>query len=237
MGRALGQKVELWTRRRLLNADSADQALSILSSDERRRANSFRNATARNRFIGRHAHLREVLAVYLDDEPANIPLISRLNEPPRLDVPSALRLSLSSSDDVSVVAIAQGRSVGVDIERLDREVDMSAVAATVFSHRERQAMKSVHSLKRQALFFQIWARKEAFVKALGAGFQRDFKSFDVVSDIATASDETKTVVHDHEANDDRTYWLVQDVAGPSDFALACCAEGSNWSFELKCDQP
>ena len=237
MARALGGKVELWTRRLVLDVDSVDQALSILSSDERRRADSFRIATARNRFIGRHAHLREVLAVYLDDEPGIIPLVSRLNEPPRLDVPSDLRLSLSSSDDVSVVAIAHERAVGVDIERLDREVDMNAVAAAVFSPRECQAIKSVFSLERQALFFRIWTRKEAFVKALGVGFQRDFKSFDVVHDIAAGPDGTKAVVDDHQANDDSTYWLVQDIAGLPDFALACCAEGSDWTFELKRDQP
>ena len=238
MQKALDGNVDIWTRRLVLDVDPVDQDLSILSVDERRRASRFRIATARNRFVGRHIHLREALAEYLDQVPASIPLMSRLNEPPRLDIQSDLRFSLSSSDDISVVAITRERAVGVDVEKLDLEVDINAVASTAFSHRECQAINAVCSLERRALFFRIWTRKEAFVKALGVGFGRDLKSFDVVPGNTAALGANNAIVDDHhETLDNGAHWLVQDITGVAGFALACCSEGSDWTVDLKRDQP
>jgi 4'-phosphopantetheinyl transferase len=236
MGLAAERTVELWTRRLALDVEPAEHDLSVLSTDERRRADGFQIAAARHRFVGRHVHLRQVLARYLDMPPASVPLLARLNEPPQLTVPSALRLSLSSSAGVSVAAIAWNRPVGVDVEHLDRDVDISAVAATVFSKQERQAVNRASASERQALFFRIWTRKEAFVKALGVGFMRDLKSFDVIRPALPERAATKAIINDQEAKDDGGRWLVQDVAGPSDFALACCAEGDDWTIVLKEDQ-
>lgn len=236
MGLAAERTVELWTRRLALDAEPTEHDLSVLNADERRRADGFQVASSRNRFVGRHVHLRQVLARYLDMPSASVPLLARLNEPPQLTVPSALRLSLSSSADVSAAAIAWNRPVGVDVEHLARDVDISAVAATVFAKRECQAINMASAPERQALFFRIWTRKEAFVKALGIGFMRDLRSFDVIRPALPERAETKALINDEEAKDDGVRWLVQDVAGPSDFALACCAEGDDWTIVLKEDQ-
>lgn len=231
-------EVHLWSRRLDLDAGPSERDLARLGPDERARAEGFRRSIDRHRFIGRHLHLRDVLAIYLGVAPDRVPLAAPLHEPPRLtsgEAASDLRFSLSGSADRSAIAIAWHRPVGVDIERIDPSVDTMSVARTLFSRGECAALDAASPDRRRALFFRIWARKEAFVKALGLGFGRDLESFDVLAsdDGAAVSDQALVVDRDADLNDPR--WLVTDVSGPSGFSRACCAEGDDWSIVLKED--
>lgn len=159
--------------------------------------------------------------------PAQVPLDTRVHRPPSLPSMPSLRISLSNSADRAIVAVAWNRPVGIDIERMDPAVEIDAVAETVFSRPERVWLGTVPISERRTAFFRLWARKEAFVKALGTGFGRDLKTFDAMA----------ARIADREADVGAPSWYVRDIAAAADFACACCAVGENWPIVFKPDDP
>lgn len=227
------REVHLWQRGLDLRSEPPDRQTAWLNPDEKQRADNFRREADRRRFILRHGHLREILALYLNTRPDHVNLDARLHQPPGLaagDLAADLRFSLSGSRDQSVVALAWRRRVGVDIEAIDKDIDVDAVANNTFSRQECQALHAAPAIRRRAIFFQIWTRKEAFLKALEIGLMRNLKSFCVLGPDPKTMAESETMVADREAGPDDARWLVRDVHGPSAFALACCAEGNDWSI-------
>jgi len=112
-------------------------------------------------------------AVEIGHEPAGRPLIVR----PR---GSGLHLSLATRSGLVAIALAH-RPVGVDVERvaLASEPPLAALHPG-----ERRWLESLPAAARPLAFAQLWSAKEAYVKALGAGFMRAPESFSVRLDSA-----------------------------------------------------
>ncbi len=209
-----------------------------LSADETRRAHSFRFAKDRRRFIQRHAFLREVVAHYLKLPPAEVPLEIKQNKPPQVTGPASmtgLQLSMSSSDDQAVVSVAWHRRVGIDIERIRPEFEDTGIAKSFFSQAENAHLEALPAARMRLAFFRIWARKEAYVKAIGLGLSRDLASFDVICPDDNLTPKDEALVNDRKVSGGHRPWLVRDVARVSGFALACCAEGNDWSITYRSD--
>ena len=66
------------------------------------------------------------------------------------------------------------RSVGVDIERTDREKEN--IARKHFTENEYEAIYT----RREKTFAEIWTAKEAYVKYLGTGLSKGLNTFDVL---------------------------------------------------------
>ena len=88
-----------------------------------------------------------------------------------------VNFSISHSGTIALCAIADS-PVGVDIEKI-REVDLS-VAKKHFAPDEHDYVLEKLSLSRQR-FFEIWTRKEAYVKMLGKGISY-FPEFSTMGD-------------------------------------------------------
>ena len=80
-----------------------------------------------------------------------------------------MRFNVSHSQGIALIAISFMREVGVDIEFVDRNVDVLSVAQKVFSRLEASRMRSLPSNVRASAFFARWTRQEAFLKATGDG--------------------------------------------------------------------
>jgi 4'-phosphopantetheinyl transferase len=78
-----------------------------------------------------------------------------------------------------VYAFAQGRAVGIDVEAIRTIRDADAIAARFFSRRENETYRALDPEDKPLGFFNCWTRKEAFVKALGAGLSHRLDRFDV----------------------------------------------------------
>jgi 4'-phosphopantetheinyl transferase len=89
---------------------------------------------------------------------------------PRLAGRTDLEFSISHSGELALIAVAHGRRVGADVERVRRRTDVLAIARGSLSARERHAIESLPAGEgRRAEFFRCWTRKEAYLKALGVG--------------------------------------------------------------------
>jgi 4'-phosphopantetheinyl transferase len=77
-----------------------------------------------------------------------------------------------------MLAIAEVE-VGADIERIDPSLAWRPLADGLFAARERAAFAALPEAEARAAFFHCWARKEAFVKALGLGLSYPLDAFAV----------------------------------------------------------
>lgn len=78
-------------------------------------------------------------------------------------------VSASSRGAYAALAVASS-PVGVDIEPFD---DAAPVIDDVLGKQERQALTKLDGDQRTLRFLQMWAAKEAYLKAVGRGFKRD----------------------------------------------------------------
>lgn len=149
----------------------------LLSEPERERAGRFSFPHDRERFVRVRATLRQLLGSLLALPPERVGFSEELYGKPVLDPPQPLRFNLSHSGDHALYAFALEREVGVDVELARDEVDTVGVAGVVFSPEEQQVLTALPAHSRRAAFFQLWARKEALIKAEGTGFTEPSSDF------------------------------------------------------------
>jgi 4'-phosphopantetheinyl transferase len=114
--------------------------------------------------------LRRALSRYLGLPAAEIRLASGEHGKPRLaDPESGLRFNLSHSGSLALVAVAWGREVGVDLERLKPERDLVALADRALEPEEAEAVRAATEDDRTRVFYELWTRHEARLKCLGVG--------------------------------------------------------------------
>jgi phosphopantetheinyl transferase len=154
------------------------EAWAVLDDRQRARALLFRAEVDRHRYIARHAAYRRVLARYLGSEPQDIRIGVTPSGRPHLSGVSGIDFNTSHTGDLAVIAIARGRRVGVDVERIRDIADVADLAAAHFTRRERDLLGSTDARTRSALFLAIWTAKEAAVKATGIGLSLPLLSFD-----------------------------------------------------------
>jgi 4'-phosphopantetheinyl transferase len=155
------------------------QLEGVLSGHERARADRFVFARDRRRYVAAHGQLRHVLAGYLHQRPEAVELTGEAGAKPRVAADPAVRFSLSHSGDLSLVAVASGREVGVDVEELRPVDDPDDLVVKCFSELEREEWATVPEGLRQPVFLETWTRKEALLKALGEGLSRRLSCFAV----------------------------------------------------------
>ncbi len=90
---------------------------------------------------------------------------------------NGIYVNLSHSGDYAVCAVSDV-PVGVDIQHC-RECDMK-MANRFFTAEEAEFIKN--SADRNDVFFEIWTKKESFVKAVGKGLAIPLNSFSVLAD-------------------------------------------------------
>lgn len=169
-----------------LDVDGAELArLSRLIDDEERaQAARFRFERDRRRFIARRAKLRIALGRRTNRAPERLAFTAGPFGKPELagDGP---RFSLSHSAERMMLAFAEVE-VGCDMERIDDEMEWRPIADRLFAPGESAQLAALPESAGRRGFFDCWARKEAFVKALGQGLSYPLDAFEVSVDAAAA---------------------------------------------------
>jgi 4'-phosphopantetheinyl transferase len=153
-----------------------------LSADERARVERQDIALRSGQFVLSRGLLRLCLSRYQNCSPNVFQFETGHGGKPALTasvLASDLTFNVSHSGDWIVIAIARAQSVGVDIEKIRERFDPDALASRYFSAREVADLGSLSQAERGVGFFNAWTRKEAYLKALGAGLQLGLASFSV----------------------------------------------------------
>jgi 4'-phosphopantetheinyl transferase len=114
--------------------------------------------------------LRRVLALYLGEAEGEIALSRDERGKPRLAAdPDRLAFNLSHSDELTLVAVSQGREVGVDVERAKPGRDLVALAERALAPEDAATVGALAGAGRTRVFYELWTRHEARLKCLGIG--------------------------------------------------------------------
>jgi 4'-phosphopantetheinyl transferase len=133
---------------------------TILAPEERDKAHGFRSECDGNAYVVARGALRVILARYLNQMPAELVLRYGKFGKPRL-AESNLRFNVAHANGWALYAISRTVDVGVDLEQVHPEIDMSFAAQTWFP------LGATADSARA--FFQAWTRTEAYGKARGFG--------------------------------------------------------------------
>jgi len=161
--------VDVWC----LSVRSLEQRLEALSSlltrEEIQKAKAFRFERHRRRFCIARGMLRALLGEYLCCTPGSVMLAQGAEGKPALAarLRSPLHFNVSHSADLVVYSFCNDAEVGTDVEYLDRTLDHDLVVNRAFSPAERECYYAANSDDRLRIFYHIWARKEARLKARG----------------------------------------------------------------------
>jgi 4'-phosphopantetheinyl transferase len=204
------QAVHLWHFSTLISDAEEHTLFALLSPDEVLRAERFYFPLHRRRYIATRGFLRRILGFYLEIKPELIHFLYSSHHKPYL-ANIDLEFNVSHSHDMALLAFTKKHSIGVDIEKINNHFN-PAVAKRFFSEPEYTHLMNRESSAQAALFYAIWSRKEAVVKAIGEGLHFPLKSFSVLVDQLELVDKT---------------WHLKSVNIHKDYHAAFCTAESN----------
>ena len=197
---------------------------AILSPSELERADGIRIEMHRRRYIVGHGRLRRILARYLAESSDAIEFGRHPRGKPFINPaqnPFDIQFNFSHTADTGLVAIAIGRTLGVDVEEHRDDVDMELIARRQFAPGEQDRLVSLPREERSAAFYRCWTRKEAYLKALGDGIAGGLQGFEV----SFLANETPALLRAKGGPEECRRWSVVALdAGPG-LSAACVVEG------------
>jgi 4'-phosphopantetheinyl transferase len=173
--------VHLWLIR---EEDIAPERLlewrTLLSSDEVVRLERFRFPKDQNLYLLAHAHLRRVLSKYAPVAPTDWQFRATALGRPEIALEpycADLHFSLSHTPGLVAVAVSRSAEVGVDVEIVNRKMDVRELAEHSFAASENEHLEALAEPERRRRFLEIWTLKEAYAKARGLGMSLSFDQF------------------------------------------------------------
>jgi 4'-phosphopantetheinyl transferase len=121
--------------------------------------------------------LRTLVAAYAGQDEASLSLSIGAHGKPYLDG-HPLRFNLSHSGEWTLIALARGCELGVDLEHARRVRRRTALLERCFTDAERGRLANGGD----AALLRYWAAKEALVKAIGRGIAYGLKSIEIDED-------------------------------------------------------
>jgi phosphopantetheinyl transferase (holo-ACP synthase) len=116
---------------------------------------------------------------------------------------------VSHSHDYAAIAVGNV-PLGIDIERADADYDWQASAGVCFHADEQERLRQMSEAARRAAFFDLWTRKEAYLKGVGTGLSQDPSRFSIgARDGAVVREAAGAPI-----------WYTQSIPAPSGYAAA-----------------
>lgn len=214
----------IWTWECAIAFDDADLArlLRHLSTEERERSDRFVSPAARSAYICARAALRVLLGRVLDRPPVSVDIQKDGHGKPFLAAPQGKDLScnLSHSGELVLLALSDGRPVGIDIEAKRPLHDMAALAEKYFSAEESRLV-AAGGPAGEACFFRNWSRREALAKAMGLGLGLPFARIGLPPSEVEGAFAPEIDWHDAPPGP----WWVQDLPVAAGYSAAVSWRG------------
>lgn len=150
-----------------------------LSAAEIDRADRFGTAVLRERYIVGRASLRGILGELLAMDPRDVPIVRGERGRPQLGLAVALDFNVSHTADVALIGATRDARIGVDVERLDREINVGGIARKFLTQTERRALADLDADSARRRVLRLWTCKEAISKSTGDALSAPFGSLDV----------------------------------------------------------
>ena len=183
-----------------------------LSAEEKEKVQKYKFEIDRDRSIISRGMLRTLLAGYLQTYPQALRFdYNEFGRPFLKSVPKSFpkaggdfQFNLSHSHNRIIFAFVEDADIGVDVEFMKRDFNVTDLARHFFSHDEINSLLALPKKNRPAGFYRCWTRKEAFIKAKGSGLSFPLTSFSVSLD----SDSAELLRTDWDASERKEWQLM-----------------------------
>lgn len=206
--------VHVWRASLEMTSIQIEMLQRSLAVDELRRAERFHFSNDKNNFIVARGLLRTILGKYLNMNPGNIRLCYGPYGKPELAAAfgmESLRFNVSHSRGLVLYGVTLEGKIGIDLEYIRSDIAVDDIAGQFFSPGERALLKTLSGDVRKKIFFMLWTRREAWLKARGTGLAGD------------AGDMLKM---DGGVREDVS-WSLNDLDMGQEYAAALAVEGRN----------
>ena len=204
-------EIHVWRVELIQPSEIYDACLDTLSPDERHRAGRFHFERHRRRYVVARGALRFILGRYLERGPGQLRFTYGRFGKPDLEggatAAADLRFNLSHAEDIALIALTRGSEIGVDVEFVREEFAGMEVAERFFSRAEVESLRASPEESRADAFFTCWTRKEAYIKALGAGLSHSLQQFTVT----LSEGESAVQVDGEDIRQTASKWFVRSV--------------------------
>ncbi len=184
-------------------------------------------ASAREQRSAARDGLRALLGSYLGIDPRAVETLQGAFGRPEL-APTHdhhdLCFNLSHTAGLAVFAVGHGRSIGIDVEAVDRRAPSPGVIERALRPWEAERVLQAGARERTAAFLHYWTVKEAYAKALGVGLALDLREVGVDG----PTDRPRLDLPD-EAGE----WQVRRLRLQPGFVGAVVADGGPWRMRLR----
>lgn len=201
---------------------------TLLTDDERAKAQRFHFERHRRRQVVGRAALRTLLGDYLQCPPQSIGFAYNSHGKPRLAEDGVgLSFNLSHTQEVMLAAFVLNSEIGIDIESVQRDVDCMEIGQRWFSQLESRSLRALPENARRDAFFRAWSRKEAYIKARGEGISHPLQRFSVSLDTS----EPRLIEHLDDARETQR-WRTIDIDAGNEYRAAVVVETADWALSL-----
>lgn len=204
----------------------------LLSDDERLRAARFVRQRDRAHWIVARGVLRHVLARYCGFDPGAIVFERGAAGKPSIagrgGSDERTTFNLAHSHGRALLAVAHGKEIGIDLERIREDFDPLPIARQFFVGTELAAIQAAAPHLRRDAFFRHWVAKEAVLKAQGVGLSQPLDSFWV----AFEPDDSIARVGLRDPMMSDPAWLVRMLSLDAGWQGAVAAAGDAWTLRL-----
>ena len=177
----------------------------------------------RTRRVYIDALLRISLARYVGTTPQSLRFARETRGRPWLiDAAMPLDFNLSDTDRGTIIAVARDLRIGVDIERLDRQPRVMALAQRYFRPEETAGLSELPSDQAQHAFLNAWTAKESSCKATGTGIYGWLDQWGFARDIGGADPQ---VTYVPEAAAPLTAWQHRRVSPADGYTAVIAVKG------------
>jgi 4'-phosphopantetheinyl transferase len=211
--------------------EDLDEIRAWLSPEEKARGDKFHFELHRNRFIAGRGALRRILSTYLGVTPESLGFeYGPYGKPVLRPIQNETRLmfNLAHSDNLGLIGVSHGAIIGVDLEKVRFLEDFDDLVGRFFSPSEAGIFLGLNPVEKPEAFFNLWTRKEAWLKATGEGIAHSLNQVEVAF-LPEETAEIRRLPAGHGRVED---WSLESVSLAPGFAAAVVMEspGNNPSF-------
>ena len=227
-----GSVVHLWLVPLDLSSVELDLLETTLSEIERERTVRFRFDTQRKRYIASHGWLRRILGGYLAIHPEALAYEHSARGKPSLACAgrmSGLEFNMAHSEHLALIAVGRHLRIGVDLEWVRPLEDAAELVARFFSKRESAAFQELPDHLKPSAFFNLWTRKEAWLKATGEGIAHLLDQVEVSFEPGKPAQLLTLPTHYSTAEK----WSIYDIAVQPGFTAALAVNSTRVQPQLR----
>jgi len=211
-----GNQVYVWHADLRLPKSELARLHDLLNEEEQERALRFKVPMAREQFVISHGFLRLIIARYLGTAPTNVQIAVGEHGKPMLAGNSKVKFNLSHTDGAATIAVTRNHEVGVDVERVRKDINVLELSDRFFSAAEAEWIRGQSENEQAHAFYLCWTAKEAYVKACGTGLSMPLSRFSLIP----SKNQQKLTLQSPDALGERDRWSIWQIHLQPEL---CCA--------------